>query len=193
MVEAHSRSGQGAPNAGRKSTSLPGRGVGLSSLPSTTSTPHNIVILQLPPGPIDGQAISDAHELGAGPHLTLDEAQSGEGGPADSSENFNDVSEMVLRLMDGVPSQPGHVPFGGLRPVVDEWARPRVLVKAVEYKRTEFRSHTQMVENLSDVLTGIAAELNSLVAVHAGKARSLLDPGEDNPVALDDEHVTHMA
>jgi hypothetical protein len=39
----------------------------------------------------------------------------------------------------------------------------------------------------------VATELTSLVAVQASKARSLLDLGEDDPVALDEEHVADMA
>lgn len=55
-------------------------------------------------------------------------SMSGLGPSAQSSENSDDVVEMVVCFVHSVASEPGQVPLSRLRPVVDERTRPRRIV-----------------------------------------------------------------
>ena len=96
-------------------------------------------------------------------------------------------------LVDGVDRYPSQRTLGPLGVIVNYASVPFITAQSVEHMGEHLRSISELAGNVMRILFGVAIMVDSLVAAHRVLRRPIHPPGQQHPLALDQEHIPQVA
>jgi hypothetical protein len=112
--------------------------------------------------------------------------------PTRSGQLAADVEEMVVRLVDGVHRNPLQRSFARFRVVVDDATHPVAGTQPVKHVGEHLRRVGELAGDVLGFLLGIAVVVDSLVSAHGRAVRPISPAGGEDPLALDEQHVSQV-